>query len=202
MYQNTFLIHGKALRLRVGDKRLEARAVDDLHVNNDLAAMVGDNLDADAATAGAEGLLEALPEAALVNDGQALLDITSLSHGDDGAILKVEDAVLLEHGAEHGLDDNAGRRVGDKRRLLVELLGEEVDTEITVLASGSRGRDANDLARAALEDQDITEADVVARDGDRVGGVGSFGRTSAGATGLTALNSLNAVDFRVHDAVS
>jgi hypothetical protein len=38
-----------------------------------------------------------------------------------------------------------------------------------VLASGRRGGDADDLARTALKDQEITEADVVAGNGDGVG---------------------------------
>jgi hypothetical protein len=52
----------------------------------------------------------------------------------------------------------------------MELLGEEVNTEVTVLASLRGGGDADDLARAALEDQEIANADVVAGDGDGVGG--------------------------------
>lgn len=160
--------------------------MNDLHVDSHLGAVVGDDKDTDAATARLESLLEAVPEAALVNDGQVLLDITSLGHGDDVAILHVEDAVLLEDRADHGLDHDAGGRVRDERRLLMELLGEEVDTKVAVLASGSRGRDADDLARAALEDQDVAEADVVAGDRHRVGALGS-------AAGLAALDSLNAV---------
>ena len=175
--------------------------MDNLHVDSHLAAVVGDDQDTDAAAARLERLLEAAPEAALVDDGQVLLDIASLGHGDDAALLHVEDAVLLEHGAEHGLDDDAGGRVRDERRLLMELLGEEVDTEVAVLASGSRGRDADDLAGAALEDEDVAEADVVAGDRHRVGG----GRT-LGGTGPAALADLADLDavmaFRVHNAVS
>lgn len=176
--------------------------MDDLHVDGHLAAVVADDQDADGATARLERLLEAGPEAALVNDGQVLLDIAGLGHGDDGALLHVEDAVLLEDGAEHGLDNDAGGGVGDKRRLLVELLGEEVDTEVTVLARGSRGRDADDLAGAALEDQDVTEADVVARDRDGVGpGLGVRGDRLA--TRLGSLGVLDAVrTFGVQDTVS
>src|SRR5690349_10766055 len=87
--------------------RLEARAVDDLHVDGHLAAVVGDDQDTDAAATRLESLLQTAPEAALVDDGQVLLDIASLGHGNDAALLHVEDAVLLEHGAEHGLDDDA-----------------------------------------------------------------------------------------------
>ena len=63
--------------------RLQTRAVDDLHVNAELAAAVVENKDANAATAGVEGSLEAVPEVGLVHDGEVLLDIASLGHGDD-----------------------------------------------------------------------------------------------------------------------
>ena len=50
----------------------------------------------------------------------------------------------------------------------MQLLGEEVDTEEAVLAGGLAGRDLDDLARATLEDNDVTVADVVGWDGDSV----------------------------------
>jgi hypothetical protein len=109
-------------------------------------------------------------------------------------VLHVQDAVLLEDGAEHGLDDNAGGGVSNEGALLVELLGEEVDTEVPVLASGSRGGDANHLARAVLEHEEVANADVVAGDRDRVGHdrdvaltTGSTGNTARGLAGLGAL---------------
>jgi hypothetical protein len=52
----------------------------------------------------------------------------------------------------------------------MQLLGEEIDTQVSVLAGGSRGGDSDDLARTTLKDQEITEADVVAWDGDGSGG--------------------------------
>ncbi len=159
--------------------------MDNLQVNGELTAVVVDNQDTDAAAAGVERALEAGPEVGLVNDGQILLDVARVGHGDDGAVLEVEHAVLLEDRSEHGLDDNGRRRVGHGGRLLVQLLGEEVNAEVTVLAGGSRGRDADDLARAALEHQDIAKANVVARDGDRVRGVGRIAR--GGSTGLADL---------------
>lgn len=55
----------------------------------------------------------------------------------------------------------------------MELLREKVDTKIAVLASLRRCSDADDLARAALEDQEIANADVMARDGDGVGNHGA-----------------------------
>jgi hypothetical protein len=98
-----------------------------------------------------------------------------LGHGDDGPILEIQDTVLLEDWAKHSLDNDGWAGVGDEGGLLVELLREEVDTEVTVLA-GSRGcSDADDLARTALEDQEIAQADVVAWDGNSVWGVGRLG---------------------------
>jgi len=67
------------------------------------------------------------------------------------------------------LDNDGWAGIGDEAGLLMELLGEKVDTEITVLAGLGGGGDADDLARAALKDQEIANADVVARDGDGVG---------------------------------
>ena len=175
--------------------------MDNLHIDSHLAAVVGDDQDADGTAARLKGLLEATPEVALVDDRQVLLDIAGLGHGDDGTIIAhVEDAVLLEDRAEHGLNDDARCRVGDERGLLMELLGEEVDTQVAVLAGGSRSRDADDLAGAALEDQDVAEADVVARDGDGVGGAGSLARGGS-ATGLTDLNA-GSVAFRMGNLVS
>jgi hypothetical protein len=83
-----------------------------------------------------------------------------------GTILEIENTVLLEDRAEHGLDDDTWGWVGDERGLFVQLLGEEVDTQVAVLTSGRGGGDTDDLARTALKDQEITEADVVAWDGD------------------------------------
>lgn len=143
--------------------------MDGLDVDHELAATVVQNEDADATTARLESLGQTGPEAGLVGDGDASFDIARLSHGHDAAVLDVQDTVLLENRAEHGLDDNAGGGVGDEGRLLVELLGEQINTEVTVLAGSSRGRDADDLARAALKHQDVAHADVVARDGDSVG---------------------------------
>jgi len=98
-----------------------------------------------------------------------LLDIASLGHGNDGTILTdVKNTVLLEDRAEHVLDNDGWRRVGDEAGLLMELLGEEVNTEITVLTGLRRSGNADDLARATLKNQEIANADVVARDGDGI----------------------------------
>jgi hypothetical protein len=62
---------------------LQAGAVDDLHVDTKLAASVVENEDADTAAARVKGGLEALPQVGLVHDGEVLLDITSLGHGNN-----------------------------------------------------------------------------------------------------------------------
>jgi hypothetical protein len=172
--------------------------VDDLHVDAELAALVVEDEDADAATARVEGGLEAGVQVALLGDGQARLDIAGLGHGDDHAVLEVEDAVLLEDGAEHGLDDDAGGGVRDEGGLLAQLLGEQVNTEVAVLAGGARGRDADDLAGTALEHQDVTHADMVAGDGDGVGQVAGAGRAGRrGGSRLLVVRTENLVSHLV-----
>ena len=52
----------------------------------------------------------------------------------------------------------------------MELLREEVHSEIAVLASLSRCSDTNNLAGTALKHQKVTNTDVVARDGDGLRG--------------------------------
>uniref|UniRef100_A0A1Y1KVU9 Uncharacterized protein n=1 Tax=Photinus pyralis TaxID=7054 RepID=A0A1Y1KVU9_PHOPY len=168
---------------------LQARAVDDLHVDSELTAAVIEDKDTDAATARLESSRQARPQVGLINDGQVLLDIASLSHGNNVATLHVQNTVLLEDGTEHGLNNDAGSGVGDEGGLLVQLLGEQVDTEVSVLASGIRGRNADNLARAALEHQEVAEADVVAGNGDGVGHIGAT-RLGRARTGLGHPNVL------------
>ena len=171
---------------------LQPGAVDDLEVNSHLHAVVVDDEDADAATAVVKGLCQAGEETALVKDGKALLDITTLGHGDNAAVLAdVENTVLLEDRTKHVLDNDGRGRVGDEAGLLMELLGEQVNTEVAVLASLRRGGDADHLARAALKDQEIANADVVAGDGDGVAGShladgagGDWGGGEGGGDGL------------------
>lgn len=82
------------------------------------------------------------------------------------SILEVKDTVLLQDGSPHGLDNNAWSGVVNGRGLLVELLGEEVDSEVAVLAGSRGGGDPDDLGDAALKDQDVADSDVVAWDGN------------------------------------
>jgi hypothetical protein len=144
--------------------------VNDLVVNDQLRTIFDDAKGADTATAIVESLTNAGEEVALVEDGKTLLDIAALGHSDNTAILAdVKNTVLFEDRTKHVLDDDGWRWVGDEARLLMKLLGEEVNTEVTVLASLRGGGDADDLARTALKDQEIANADVVAGDGDGVG---------------------------------
>lgn len=179
---------------------LQVRGVDRLHVNSEFPAAIVEDEDADAAVAGVEGLVQTSPEVGLVDDGEASLDIAGLGHGDDATILDVQDTVLLEDGAKHGLDDNAGGGVGDERRLLVKLLGKQVNTEVTVLAGGRGGGDADDLAGAALEHQDVTHANVVAGDSDGVRNRSSIGLGGRRAGRLA--NDLDVSALGVEDAIS
>jgi hypothetical protein len=144
--------------------------MDNLVIDSQLMTIIIDDKNANAAAAMVESIDKTLPEVALIEDRQTLLDIASLSHGDDAAIVtNIENTVLLEDGTLHILDDDGWRRVRDKAGLFMELLGEEVDAEVAVLTGLGRRGDADDLARAALEDQEVTDADVVAGDGDCVG---------------------------------
>ena len=94
---------------------LQPGSVDNLVVDSHLHTIVIDDEDADAATAVVKGLCQAGEETALVKDGKALLDITTLGHGDNAAVLAdVENTVLLEDRTEHVLDDDRWRGVGDK----------------------------------------------------------------------------------------
>jgi hypothetical protein len=57
--------------------------VEDLHVNNKLAAVVIDDQDPDAATTSLKGFGETGPKVGLIDDRERLLHIASLGHGDD-----------------------------------------------------------------------------------------------------------------------
>ena len=161
------------------DNFLQTGSVDDLVVNDQLTTTLVDDQSTDAATALGVGVADATVEVTLRDDGETLADVTALGHGDDAAIVtEVEDAVGLVDGTQHGLDDNGGRGVGDEAGLLLQLAGEEVDTQVAVLAGLGGDGDADDLAGTALQDQDVADTDEVAGDGDGVSGRG------AGATGF------------------
>lgn len=152
-----------------GSQSLQARAVDDLVVDDELAATVVDDEGTDGAVAVVERALDLAKEAVVVDDRQALLDVAGLGHADEQAVVAdVEDAVLLEDGAEHALHVDGRLRVGVEAGLLLQLLGEEVDAQVAVLAGVGGEADADDLAGAALQDDEVADADEVAGDGDGV----------------------------------
>lgn len=115
---------------------LQGRAMNDLHVNDQLATLVIEDQGTNGTTTITESIRDAGPEVRLVNDRDALLDITALSHGDDRASLEIENSVLSEDWAKHSLQDNTWAWVGDDGRLLSQLLCEEVNTQVAVLAGG------------------------------------------------------------------
>lgn len=82
----------------------------------------------------------------------------------------------------------------------MQLFGEEVYAEIAVLTSLRRGGDADHLARTALQDQQIADADMVRRDGDRVGRSVTFATVRHGGFASRCRNS----DLSVlhHDVLS
>jgi len=148
--------------------------VDDLVVNSQLFSVVGEDQHPDGTGTLSERLPQLVEEVALVNDLQSLLDLTRLGHGDELAVVTdIDEPVLLEDRAQKGVEDDRWGWVRDNTWLLVELLGEEINTKVPVLTSLSRGGDADDLAGAVLEDDQVTNADVVARDGEggSLGGV-------------------------------
>jgi hypothetical protein len=182
--------------------------VDDLVVNSELLATVRDDEDTDGAGTTTEGLLEAAPEVTLVDNAKTLLDLTGLGHGDELTVIAdIDETVLLEDGSEKGVKDDRRRGVRDNARLLVQLLGEQVNTKVTVLTGLGRGGDADDLAGAVLQDHEIANADVVARDGEGVslacvdGGDVVGGRTSALAADGT-VNGLGDVELAVSGSVA
>ena len=88
--------------------------MDDLDVDSELAALVGQDEHTDAAAARVEGTRDLLPQTGLVQDGQASLDLTGLRHAGQGAVRDVEHTVLLQDGAKHSLNDHARGGVRDE----------------------------------------------------------------------------------------
>jgi len=56
--------------------------------------------------------------------------------------------------------------MGDNARFLVKLLGEKVNTKVSVLTGLGTGGDTDNLTRTVLEDHEIANADVMTRDGE------------------------------------
>lgn len=114
---------------------LQSAPMNDLIVNNQLPPTIIDDKRSDGTIVLTEGTLNLAVQTTLVDDRQALLHITTISHADDTTIIShVQDAVLFVDGAEHALDDDRWLRVGDKAALFLKLTSEEVDAEVSVLA--------------------------------------------------------------------
>jgi hypothetical protein len=144
--------------------------VNDLIVDGHLEPVVIDDQDTDASASIIKGLSKAVEQTTLVKDRETLLDVTSLGHGDNAAVLAdVKNTVLFKNRTKHVLNNNRWSWVRDEAGLFMKLLGEQINTEVAVLAGLGRGGDADDLARAALKDQEIANADVVTGDSDGVG---------------------------------
>ena len=60
--------------------------MDDLVVDDELTTAIVDDQSTDAATAVGEGTLDLAEQATVVNDGEALLDVTRLGHTDEETI--------------------------------------------------------------------------------------------------------------------
>ncbi|KAF3161273.1 hypothetical protein TWF225_009511 [Orbilia oligospora] len=138
-----------------------------LEVNNELLVAIADDKDTDGTWGSDVGLVDLLGETTLGNNGDSRLDLTAVGDSDQGAVLtSVDDLVLLEGWGHHVVEDNGWGWVSDNAVLLNQLVGEKVNTEVSVLASGRGGGDADDLAWALLEDDQVTDTDVVAWDSE------------------------------------
>lgn len=70
--------------------------MNDLHVNTELTTLVRDDQDANGSTTSVKGVLETTSEVGLVNDGEGLLDITRLGHGNNCDSVSKRDEVGLK----------------------------------------------------------------------------------------------------------
>ena len=154
--------------------------MDHLVINSQLAPTIIDDQDTNATSAIGKGLIESRPQSTLVNNRKTLLDLPRLCHSNNSTIITdIKNAVLLENRAEHILHDDRRLGIRHEAGLLMKLLSEEVHPQIAVLTRLRRRRDTNDLARATLKDQEIADADVVARDGDGIGSNSTVDETNA-----------------------
>jgi hypothetical protein len=142
-------------------------AVDSLEVNDELLGTVADDKDTNGTGAAAEGIVDLLGEVTLSNNSNTSLQLTGLGLEVERDVLtSLDDLVLLEGWGQHGVEDDRWRWVADNAVLLDELVGEEINTKVSVLTSGSRGGDADDLGWSFLEDDQVTDTKEVAWDGE------------------------------------
>jgi hypothetical protein len=62
------------------EKRLKTRTMNDLHVDDELVAMISNDQGTNTAATRLEGFSETGPEVGLIDDGKGLLDIARLGH--------------------------------------------------------------------------------------------------------------------------
>jgi hypothetical protein len=138
---------------------------------------------------------------ALIDDLETGLDLTGVGHDNQASILTdIKQTVLLESRGEHGMEDNGWGWVGNDTWLFAHLLGEQVNTEVTMLTGLGGGGDADDLAWAVLKDDEVTNADVVAWDGEVAlcaSWAWSWTRDGSADAGLWNRSSGNVLDFTV-----
>lgn len=138
-----------------------------LEVNYELLLTVADDKDTDGTRALTEGSVDLLGKITLGNDLDTSLDLTVVGLDEEsGIITGLDDLVLLEGRGQHGVDDNRWGWVADNTDFLTEFAREQINTQVTVLAGGGRSGDADDLRWALLEDDQVTDTDVVAWDGE------------------------------------
>ena len=81
--------------------------MDDLVVNDELSATIVDDKGSHASAAISKSSANLGVQTTLVDDWEALLDITTLGHADNSTILtEIENSVLLEDRAKHALNDD------------------------------------------------------------------------------------------------
>ena len=143
--------------------------MNDLVVNNQLPPTIVDHQCSNTASPISKAALNLIEQAIIIDNSQSLFHIPGLSHTDNSAIVTdIQDAVLLEHRSQHALHIHARLGVCVEGALLLQLLGEEVHAEVAVLPGLSAHADADDLAGPALQDDEVADADEVARDGNGV----------------------------------
>jgi hypothetical protein len=147
--------------------------VNNLIVNSQFLSVIRDDQDANGSRTMTESLLQLAPEMALVNNLETLLDLTGLGHGNELAIItNVDKTILLKDRAEQGVENHWRRGMRNNARFFMKLLGEKVNTKVSVLAGLGAGGNTNDLARTVLENHEIANADVMTRDGEGALGLG------------------------------
>jgi len=172
-------------------------AMDSLEVNNEFLGTVADDKDTDGTRAVAKSIVDLLDEVTLGDDGNTSLQLTGVSlEVKRNVLTSLDDLVLLEGWGQHGVENDRWRWVADNAILLDELVGEQVNAEISVLAGGGRGGDADNLGWSLLEDHQVTNTEKVAWNGEvcldgRSGGLSWWGTEGSNWLGFGNGDGLN-----------